>query len=117
MYGKLIKDIANYNAAYLDLLSNKYGGDATVNEIRVMNYVLRANLAGRDVGVSCAAKALDIPKSTVSRAAQKFRTSGWLDEVTSEADGRRRHLKLTARIIDRFDAELDMLRDHWPHAA
>ena len=112
-----VKEIVDYNAAYLDMITRKYGGDSTLNEIRVMNFILRANLSGRDVGVSCVARALDMPKSTVSRAALKFRDGGWLQEVASQADGRRRHLKLTAKIVDRFDAELKILSGRWPRAA
>ena len=50
MFDQLVKDMVGYNAAYLNMISSKYGGDSTLNEIRVMNFVLRANLAGKISG-------------------------------------------------------------------
>ena len=117
MFDQRVKDMVGYNAAYLNMISGKYGGDSTLNEIRVMNFVLRANLAGKDVGVSCVSRVLGIPKSTVSRAVLKFRANGWLEEVTSNSDGRRRNLRLTRKVVDRFQSELDVLQQHWPQAA
>ena len=109
--------MAEYNSAYLAMLERKYGGEATLNELRVMNHVFRSELAGVDVGVAQTSRALGIPKSTVSRIVLKLRLAGWISEQAAPDDGRRRFLRLTPKLWHRFDGELQELLRYWPQAA
>lgn len=113
----LTATMAAYNAEYLAMLHRKFGGESTVNELRVMNCVFCAEVAGQDVGVSQVSRALGIPKSTVSRAALKLRQAGWIREVASPNDGRRRLLRLTPALWERYLSEHDKLVELWPSAA
>lgn len=109
--------MAIYSAEYLSMIASKYGGDATVNEIRVMNCIIRAHFCGRNIGVTCVAESLDIPKSTVSRAVLKLRSRGWLRESLADDDGRRRHLRLTEKMLHRHEVDIATLKARWQLAA
>ena len=117
MNSQLKKSMAAYSAAYLDMIAGKFGGDSTLNEVRVMNCIFQAHLAGRNVGVSCVSRALGIPKSTVSRAVSNFRAGEWIQEVPSLWDSRRRFLRLTPKALDRCAVEKETLQKFWPRAA
>jgi len=87
----LLKRVAEYNGAYLDVLASHCGGEAAINEIRVMNCILRAHVFERKVpGVCAIARRSGISKSTVSRSVLKLRNKGWIRELDADADGRRR---------------------------
>lgn len=109
--------MAAYNSAYLAMLHRKFGGESTINELRVMNAVFCAAIAGHDIGVTQVSRALTIPKSTVSRAVLKLRRAGWISEVPSPNDGRRRLLCVTPKLWRRFSSEQEKLVRHWPNAA
>lgn len=117
MEGELEIEMAAYNAAYLDMVASKYGGDATVNEVRVMNCVFRGHMIGKDVGVSFISRELGIPKSTVSRAVLDLRANGWIREELSSLDGRKRFLRLTSKLLDRFAKDKELLQSYWRQAA
>lgn len=91
--------VSNYNAQYLRILSNEYGGDSTINEVRVINSIVRAYFCGRDVGVSDIADESGISKSTVSRAVSKLERQGLVYSEVSCDDGRRRYVRLSRKLI------------------
>lgn len=117
MNGQPEKAMAAYNSAYLAMIAGKYGGDTTLNEARVMNCIFRANLTGRKVGVSLISRAIRVPKTTVSRAVLKFRANGWIEEVPSQTDGRRRDLQITPKAMQRYQSEKLTLKQYWARAA
>ena len=117
MDNRLEEVMAAYNSAYLSMVASNYGGDATINEVRVMNCVFRSHLAKTNIGVTCISKALAIPKSTVSRAVLNLRADGWIREENSLCDGRRIFLRLTSKLLDRFSKDKVILQSHWPKAA
>lgn len=108
--------MAAYNAAYLDTVASKFGGEATVNEIRVMNCVFRSHMIAKDIGVSFISGELGIPKSTVSRAVLNLRADGWIKEELSSLDGRKRFLRLTEKLLDRSTEDKEQLQSHWRRA-
>ncbi|MCK6372088.1 MAG: MarR family transcriptional regulator [Gammaproteobacteria bacterium] len=81
----------------LEAMSRIFGGDATLNQLRIGNYVgIRSELQGCETSNSEIAEALDIPRSTVSRIITNFIEAGMLVEETNQADGRRRILRIAA---------------------
>ena len=50
-------------------LAGKYGGDCTLNELRVMNQIIYCSLKGRTYSVTALHKVTGIPIPTVSRSA------------------------------------------------
>ena len=109
--------MAAYNAAYLDTVASNFGGEATVNEIRVMNCVSRSHMIDKDIGVSFISGELGIPKSTVSRAVLNLRAGGWIREEISCLDGRKRLLRLTEKLLDLCAKENNLLLSHWRRVA
>ena len=65
-------------------LAEKYGGESTLNELRVMNQIIRCHLKGRFCSVTALHKITDIPIPTVSRAVANLQADGWLCEKPDE---------------------------------
>ena len=61
-------------------LAGKYRGDCTLNELRVMNQIIRCHFEGRTCSVTALQKVTGIPIPTVSRAVANLRSGGWLSE-------------------------------------
>ncbi len=72
----------------LKILAEKYGGDCTLNEARVMIQIIRCHLDGRTCSVTALHKATGIPIPTVSRAVANLQNDGWLSDQRDPADGR-----------------------------
>ena len=114
MNDDFVKYVARYNGAYLDILASHYGGDATINEIRVMNCIVRAHCFDRaQLGVSAIAARTGISKSTVSRSVLKLRSKGWIREIDGDADGRRRYLHLTPGFLQTMEEKSARLARLW----
>ncbi len=82
-------------------LSEKYGGDCTLNELRVINQVVSCNVDGRTCSVTALHKVTGIPIPTVSRAVANLQSDGWLSDKPDPADGRKRIISLGPRSLDR----------------
>lgn len=61
-------------------LAGKYGGDCTLNDLRVMNQIIRCHLEGRTCSVTALHNVTGIPIPIVSRAVANLRSGGWLSE-------------------------------------
>ena len=79
--------------------ADKYGGDCTLNELRVMNQIIRCHLEGRFCSVTALHKVTGIPVSTVSRAVTQLQTDNWVTERQDPDDGRRRIISLGPRSL------------------
>jgi DNA-binding MarR family transcriptional regulator len=90
----------------------KYGGTTTLNELLVLNYGVMRDQAGADIAVTGAAKALNLPKSTVSRALTNMRARGLVIEEVNPADKRRRVFRLAPEFRQRTHGDIDRLL-HW----
>ena len=81
----------------LKILSEKYGGDCTLNEARVMVQIIHCHLDGRTCSVTGLHKATGIPIPTVSRAVANLQREGWLSERQDPSDGRKRIISFGPR--------------------
>ena len=98
-------------------LAECYGGDCTLNELRVMNQIILCQFKGRFCSVTALHQATAIPLPTVSRCVCNLRRKGWLDEQAHPDDGRRRIISLSSdflRIARReIGKKADWLNNYW----
>ena len=90
-------------------LADKYGGDTTLNELRVMNQLIRCSLKGRHCSVTGIHKATGIPIPTVSRSVAHLQSEGWLSEQRDPNDGRKRLISLGPRSLEQTSNEINDL--------
>jgi DNA-binding MarR family transcriptional regulator len=91
------KAVAQFNRFVFKRMAEKYGGECTLNEVRVMNQIICCSLDGRTCGVTALHKATGIPIPTVSRAVTNLQSEGWLAERQHPTDGRKRVITLGPR--------------------
>ena len=100
-------------------LAQKYGGDCTLNEVRVMNQIIRCHLEGRTCSVTALHKVTDIPIPTVSRSVAQLRSNGWLSAQPDPDDGRRHIISLGPRSLqntcDDIDGAIRWINDFREH--
>ena len=100
-------------------LAEKYGGDCTLNEVRVMNQIIRCHLEGRTCSVTALHKVTDIPIPTVSRSVAHLRSNGWLSAQPDPDDGRRHIISLGPRsqqnTCDDIDGTIRWINDFREH--
>ena len=89
------------------LLAEKFGGDTTLNELRVMNQIILCHIKDRCCSVTALHKVTGIPIPTVSRAVANLRYSGYLSERRDPDDGRKRIISLDSRAFEQTSAEID----------
>ena len=87
-------------------MAQKYGGDCTLNELRIANAVSVRSLAGEPCSPTLLAQDTGIPKSTVSRSLASLVSKGWLNDRTDPADRRRRIIQLSEIAIQRRSEDL-----------
>ena len=111
--------VVEFTQNLLRTLAEKHGGDRTLNELRVMNQIIRCNLDGRTCSVTALHKMTGIPIPTVSRAVGNLRQYGWLSQRQDPTDGRKhiislapRSLKKTRKDLDRATRWINDIRDH-----
>jgi len=88
-------------------LAQKYGGDCTLNEVRVMNQIIRCHLEGRTCSVTNLHKATGIPIPTVSRSVANLQNEGWLSEQRDPTDGRRRLISFGPRSLQKTPDDIE----------
>ena len=100
-------------------LAEKYGGDCTLNEVRVMNQIIRCHLERRYCSVTALHKVTGIPIPTVSRAVVNLQRDGWLSERQDPTDGRKRIISLGPRSLketcDDIDESIRWINDFREH--
>ena len=89
--------VVEFSQKLLRELAEIYGGDCTLNEIRVMNQVIRCSLEGRTCCVTALHRVTGIPIPTVSRSVTNLQDDGWLSDRRDPADGRKRIISLGPR--------------------
>lgn len=85
----------------LRIFSDKYGGDCTLNEARVMIQIIHCHLDGRTCSVTGLHRATGIPIPTVSRAVANLQGDGWLTESRDPDDGRKRIISFGPRSLEK----------------
>ena len=91
--------VIEFSRNLLRQLAEKYGGDCTLNELRVMNQILRCSLQGKSCSVTALHKVTGIPMPTVSRSVAHLQNDGWLSERPDPDDGRKRLISLGPRSL------------------
>ena len=91
----------------LKTLSDKYGGDCTLNEARVMVQIIQCHLAGRTCSVTALHRATGIPIPTVSRAVANLQREGWLADQRDPNDGRRRVITFGPRSLESTPGDIE----------
>ena len=81
-------NLIRFASLLFNKMSDKYGGDTTLNELVIMNYGFVCHARGDDIRVTNAATDLGIPKSTVTRNLTSMRAKGFVIEQTHPNDGR-----------------------------
>ncbi len=104
----LLRDLASY-----------YGGSCTLNELRVMNQVIRCSHEVRTCSVTALHKVTGIPIPTVSRSVANLQTNGWLSDRRDPNDGRKRIISLGPRSLagtwDDIDKRVQWINDFREH--
>ncbi len=83
-------------------VAEKYGGDTTLNELRVMNQIVVCHLKDGTCNVTALHKLTGIPIPTVSRSVAHLQSEGWLSEQRDPNDGRKRIISLGPRSLGRI---------------
>ncbi len=91
----------------LKILAEKYGGDCTLNEARVMIQIIRCHLDGRTCSVTNLHKATGIPMPTVSRAVANLQNDGWLSDQRDPTDGRKRLIFFGPRSVQKTPGDIE----------
>ena len=81
-------------------LAERYGGDSTLNEMRVINQIILCHLEGRNCSVTALHKVTGIPIPTVSRVVAKLQSDDWVSEQQDPDDGRKRIISLGPRFLE-----------------
>ena len=87
-------------------VAEKYGGDCTLNELRVMNQIIRCHLDGRNCSVTALHKVTSIPIPTVSRSVAHLQSNGWLSAQQDPTDGRKRIISLGPRSLEQTGSDI-----------
>ena len=80
-------------------VAEKYGGGCTLNEVRVMNQIIRCSIDGRTCSVTALHKVTGIPIPTVSRSVAHLQRNGWLSAQQDPNDARKRIISLGHRSL------------------
>ncbi len=101
------------------LLAEKFGGDTTLNELRVMNQIILCHFKGRCCSVTALHKVTGIPIPTVSRVVAHLQYSGYLVDRRDPDDGRKRIISLGPRSLeltwDDINARVQWINDFREH--
>ena len=89
--------VVEFSRNGLRILAEKYGGDCTLNEVRVIIEIIRCHLEGRTSSVTTLHKETGIPMPTVSRSVANLQRDGWLSEQRDPTDGRKRIISFGPR--------------------
>ncbi len=73
----------------------KYGGETTLNELRVIAACYQAFTHERSASITTLSEELNIPTSTVHRAVTNLMSKGWIVDKPDLSDGRKRIISLS----------------------
>lgn len=102
----MAKAVVEFAQNGLKIISDKYGGDCTINEVRVMIQMIHCHLRGRTCSVTGLHKATGIPIPTVSRSVANLQREGWLSDCRDPDDGRKRIISFGPRSMESTPEDL-----------
>ena len=83
------RTITHFTSKFFALMDEKYGGEISINALRIMNRVYSETAAGRHTTHGELVEFTGIGKSTVSRTVASLIESGWLQDERDPSDRRR----------------------------
>lgn len=92
--------VVEFTRIIIKALSGRFGGEITLNELRVITQVVRCHLAGRTCGVTALHRVTGIPIPTVSRSVSHLQSEGWLSDRPDPSDGRKRTIFIGPRSMN-----------------
>jgi DNA-binding MarR family transcriptional regulator len=101
--------VMEFTADVLSLLSRHFGGDTTLNHLRIGNYIgIQTLFYGRPTSNKEIANATGISPSTVSRTVTEFIARGYIREQQHDDDGRINLISIinSHPLAEGFEAEL-----------
>ena len=101
--------VVEFTRTILKTLSDRFGGEITLNELRVINQVVRCHVAGRTCGVTALHRVTGIPIPTVSRSVGHLQSEGWLSERPDPSDGRKRTIFIGPRSMKLAHDDINVL--------
>ncbi len=99
--------VVKFTRILFGVLTENYGGDTTLNELRVLNQIILCHIKGRCCSVTALHKVTGIPIATVSRAVAHLQYSGYLTDRRDPHDGRRRIISIDSRAFEQTSGEID----------
>lgn len=106
-YDVTARAVVEFTRNLFGMLDDRYGGGATLNELRVIIQIIRCDLEGRSCSVTALHKVTGIPIPTVSRSVANLQSKGWLTDRRDPADGRKRIISLGPRSLELTSHDLD----------
>ncbi len=100
--------VAEFTRTLFRTLSDRFGGEITLNELRVITQVVRCQLAGRTCSVTALQRVTGIPIPTVSRCVANLRGNSWLSEQPDPSDGRKRTIFIGPRSMKRAHDDINV---------
>ncbi len=104
-----VQAVVQFTRILFGVLSEKNGGDTTLNELRVMNQIILCHVKGRCCSVTALHKVTGIPIPTVSRVVAHLQYSGYLSDRRNPDDGRKRIISLAPESLGQTINEIDNL--------
>ena len=104
--GVTARALIEFHRILLKEIAENFGGDITLNEIRIMNPIILCSVQGRTCYVTALNKMSWIPIPTVSRTVAKLQNKGWLSERRDFDDGRKRQIFLGPRSVQQIRDEI-----------
>jgi DNA-binding MarR family transcriptional regulator len=102
--------MAEWIAVLFDHIIDKYGGETTLNEFRVMNQITLCYLRGiSPCSFGCLVANTPVKRSTISYAVSRLVKRGFLREETDRWDRRRREIYLTESFLTEVMGHFNML--------
>lgn len=98
-------------ALVLQLSASRVGTAASLGELLVTQHLTACNAREEPVTVSATARALEIPKATVSRLLTEMRAKGLTIEEPDPTDGRSHTVKLSDAHFERIRREMQVIID------
>jgi len=108
------KDMANWIAFLFDHIIEKYGGETTLNEFRVMQEITRRSLYGQSTTLTEIYNVTGVKKATVSRVVSRLRERGYVFEEIDRHDRRVRQIHVTESFQVEVIKHFDKLRRELP---
>ncbi len=105
--GVTARALIEFHRILLKEIAENFGGDITLNEIRIMNQIILCSVEGRTCYVTALHKMTGIPIPTVSRTVAKLQNKGWLSERRDFDDGRKRQIFLVPRSVEQIRGEIN----------